>query len=223
MGGEGGAVGEARSIDPRKKNGAGLLLTLFPVVFSAALMAATIPHIWRLSALPINGGPVGGPFHLLTTGGREVTQRSWPGRYLLVYFGYTHCPAACPTALANMEGALDTLGPRAAAVQALFVTFDPARDTRSWLGRYTALFGPRIDGLTGDPRALADAARRYAITYRRVRTGPDPDDYEFDHSSVITLMRPDGTFDRSFAADEDPAQLARDLATALGPRGGPGA
>ena len=199
----------------KKGSRAGLLLTLFPVMFSLGLLLATVPHIWRLSALPINGGPVGGPFHLLATDGRAVTQRSWPGHYLLVYFGYTHCPAACPTALANMEAALDRLGPRGRNVQALFVTFDPARDTPSWLGRYTALFGPRILGLTGTLPALADAARRYAITYRRVTTGPDPDDYEFDHSSVITLMRPDGSFDRSFAADEDPGRLAADLAAAL--------
>ena len=195
-------------------NRAGLLLTLLPVVFSLGLMAATVPHIWRLSALPINGGPVGGPFDLVATDGRAVTQRSWPGDYLLLYFGYTHCPAACPTALANMEAALDRLGPRGRNVQALFVTIDPRRDTASWLGRYTALFGPRILGLTGTPAALADAARRYGIDYRRIRTGPDPDDYEFDHSSVITLMRPDGSFDRSFAGDEDPGQLARDLAAA---------
>ena len=191
-----------------------MLLTLFPVLFSVALVVATVPHLWRQSSIEANG-PVGGPFHLVATDGHDVTERSWPGHYLLVYFGYTHCPAACPTALANMQGALDLLGPKAHAVQPLFITIDPHRDTTAWLGRYTPMFGPRLLGLTGTETEVDDAARRYAISYRVVRTGPEPDDYEMQHSSVITLMRPDGTFAKSFSADEDPAHLARDLAASL--------
>ena len=204
-------VPEKRSSEGGK---AGLLLTLFPVLFSIVLVIATLPHLWRTSSIQL-GGPVGGPFHLVGTDGHAVTERSWPGRFLLVYFGYTHCPAACPTALANMEGALDLLGHKGDAVQALFITIDPRRDTTAWLGRYTPMFGPRLLGLTGSENEVDDAARHDAVSYRVVRTGPDPDDYEMEHSSVITLMRPDGTFSITFRADEDPALLARDIARAL--------
>lgn len=191
-----------------------MLLTLFPVLFSVGLVVAAVPHLWRQASLQASG-PVGGPFELMATDGHAVTERSWPGHYLLVYFGYTHCPAACPTALANMQGALDLLGHKGDAVQPLFITIDPRRDTTAWLGRYTPMFGPRLLGLTGSENEVDDAARHYAISYRVVRTGPDPDDYEMQHSSVITLMRPDGSFARSFSADEDPAHLARDLAASL--------
>ena len=205
-------------MEPQKHGTAGsrtgLLLTLFPVLFSLGLVVATVPHLWRQSALEASG-PVGGPFQLTATDGRAVTERSWPGRFLLVYFGYTHCPAACPTALANMEGALDLLGHRGDTVQALFITIDPHRDTTAWLGRYTPMFGPRLLGLTGTETEVDDAARHYAVAYRVVRTGAATDDYEMEHSSVITLMRPDGKFGASFRADEDPAHLARDIAASL--------
>ena len=193
---------------------AGMLLTLFPVIFSVGLVVATVPRLWRQSSMQA-GGPVGGPFQLVAANGRSVTERSWPGHYLLVYFGYTHCPAACPTALANMQGALDLLGHKADAVQPLFITIDPRRDTTAWLGRYTAMFGPRLLGLTGTENAVDEAARHYAVAYQVVRTGAAPDDYEMQHSSVITLMRPDGTFGHSFSAEEDPAHLAHDLAASL--------
>ena len=195
-------------------NRVGLLLTLFPVLFSVGLVVATVPRLWRESTLQASG-PVGGPFELVATDGHAVTERSWPGHYLLIYFGYTHCPAACPTALANMQGALDLLGPKGRAVQPLFITIDPRRDTPAWLGRYTPMFGPRLLGLTGTEHEVDDAAQRYAISYRVVRTGAAADDYEMEHSSVITLMRPNGTFEHSFSADEDPAHLARDLAASL--------
>ena len=194
---------------------AGLLVPLFPVLFSVVLLAATLPHLWRRAGSLSLDGPVGGPFHLVADDGRHVTDRSWPGRYLLIYFGYTHCPAACPTALNNVAEALNILGRRGDRVQPLFITIDPKRDTKAYLARYTAMFGKRILGLTGTQADLAEAARRYHVSYTEVRTGPDPDDYEFEHTSILWLMWPDGELDTSLPADEDPARLARDIRWAL--------
>src|SRR3546814_8213853 len=79
------------------------------------------------------------------------------GRFLLVYFGYTSCPDVCPTELAKLAAALDSLGTAAAEVQPLFITVDPARDTAALLAGYVAHFHPRLVGLTGTAEQIAAA------------------------------------------------------------------
>ena len=77
---------------------------------------------------------------------------------MLVYFGFTYCPDICPTDLQAMGLALDQLGEAAEAVQPLFITLDPERDTREHLADYVKLFHPRLIGLTGEAAAITAAA-----------------------------------------------------------------
>jgi protein SCO1/2 len=154
---------------------------------------------------------VGGPFSLIDGDGHPVTDQTWRGKYLLVYFGYTFCPDVCPTTLSNVADALDKLGPKADRLQALFITIDPKRDTAPVVKQYAAAFGPRIVGLTGSPEQIAAAAKAYRVYYAEHRTGPGPDDYSMDHSSVLYLMGPDGKFITPVRAD----QTGPEIATAL--------
>src|SRR5947199_2146908 len=89
-------------------------------------------------------GALGGPFTLTATDGRTVTDQTYRGKWVLIYFGYTSCPDACPTALNNMGVALDRLGPEAAALQPVFITVDPKRDTQETLAEYLKSFDPHI-------------------------------------------------------------------------------
>ncbi|MFM8990704.1 MAG: SCO family protein, partial [Alphaproteobacteria bacterium] len=98
---------------------------------------------------------VGGPFSLVDQDGRRVTEASYSGRALAIFFGFTHCPDVCPAALARMEELLDALGPDAARLQPLFVSVDPARDTPAALKEYVAHFSPRIVALTGTEAEVA--------------------------------------------------------------------
>ena len=154
---------------------------------------------------------VGGPFSLIDGDGHPVTDQTWRGKYMLVYFGYTFCPDVCPTTLSNVADAIDKLGPRADRLQALFVTVDPKRDTASVVKQYAAAFSPRITGLTGSPAQIAAAAKAYRVYYAEHRTGTGPDDYSMDHSSVLYLMGPDGRFIAPVRAD----QTGPEIATAL--------
>jgi protein SCO1/2 len=154
---------------------------------------------------------VGGPFTLIDGDGRPVTDQSWHGKYLLVYFGYTFCPDVCPTTLSNVAGALDKMGAKADLVQPLFITVDPRRDTPAVVKQYAAAFGPRIIGLTGSPEQIAAAAKAYRVYYAEHRTGPGPDDYSMDHSSVLYLMGPDGRFIAPVRADENGPEIAAAL------------
>lgn len=158
---------------------------------------------------------IGGPFDLIAGDGRPVTQASWPGKYLLVYFGYTYCPDVCPTTLSNIAGALDDLGAKANELQPLFITVDPARDTPKVLADYTSAFTKRLIGLSGSDEQIAQVAKEYRVYYAKHKTGPGPDDYLMDHSSVIYLMAPDGHLISVLAADQPPASIAEKISKTM--------
>jgi protein SCO1/2 len=154
---------------------------------------------------------VGGPFALSDGDGKPVTDQTWRGKYMLVYFGYTFCPDVCPTTLSNVADAMDKMGAKADRVQPLFITVDPKRDTPAVVKQYAAAFGPRIIGLTGSAEQIAAAAKAYRVYYAEHRTGTGPDDYTMDHSSVLYLMGPDGRFIAPVRADQDGPQIAAAL------------
>jgi protein SCO1 len=88
--------------------------------------------------------------------GAAITEQTYRGKWLVVYFGYTFCPDVCPTTLLDIAQALDALGPRAGAVQGLFITVDPKRDTPEVLTEYVKSFDPRAYelSLVNDPKRL---------------------------------------------------------------------
>jgi protein SCO1/2 len=138
-------------------------------------------------------GRFGGAFALTTHDGRQVSDESFRGRFMLIYFGYTHCPDLCPIDLALIGAALDSLGEAADAIQPLFVSVDPERDTPAVLAPFVASFHKRLIGLTGSEADIAAVARLYRV--HRVRYQPAsaaPGDYAIDHGSLTCLMGGDG-------------------------------
>ena len=182
-------------------------------LIAAVALVAVAAILWLRQ--PMAQASIGGPFALVDSAGRPVTDHAFRGKYMLVYFGYTTCPDVCPTTLADVESALGTLGAKGAAVQPVFISIDPARDTPAVVGPYVANFGTRWIGLTGSAGQVADAARAYRVYYATHRTGPAPGDYTMDHSSILYLMGPDGRFIAPVPADAPPATLAGDIAEHL--------
>jgi protein SCO1/2 len=133
---------------------------------------------------------IGGDFALTTAQGRSVTAASFAGKWLILYFGYTFCPDACPTALNAIAGALAELGPLAAKLQPLFITVDPKRDTPAVIGDYVKAFDPRMLGLYGNAEQTAGAARAFRVYYKIRPLGDG--DYAIDHSSYIYIVDPAG-------------------------------
>lgn len=142
--------------------------------------------------LPIS---FGGPFSLVDQDGAKRTERDFDSRFLLVTFGYTHCPDICPTGLAEIARAIDLLGEQGAGVQPVFITVDPARDTPARLKEYIGAFHPRLIGLTGSEAQVAAAARAYRVHRAKVLL-PEaaPGDYLATHGSMAFLMDRDGEF-----------------------------
>jgi protein SCO1/2 len=167
-------------------------------------------HLWPPS-IGRSAMTIGGPFTLVEGDGTAVTDRTFHGRWLLVYFGYTYCPDICPTTLNELAETLAQLGPLAGRVTPLFITVDPARDTPTVVGKYVKSFDPRIVGLTGTPEQIAAVAREYRVYYKKEPTGKGADDYLMDHSSIIYVMAPDGRYVTLFTGQQKPDQMASRL------------
>jgi protein SCO1/2 len=173
------------------------------IVFVAALMASQ-PHS-QAGTSPVT---IGGPFTLTAPNGTTVTDQTYRGKWLLVFFGYTFCPDTCPTTLNEIAGALQKLGPDAAKLQAIFITIDPERDTPDVMGKYTEGFDRRIVGLTGNQRQIAEVAKEYGAYGVAHTHAAGASDYLVDHSTYIYLMDPQGKFVRGFDAETPADEIA---------------
>ena len=193
---------------------AAALLAGFAILGTGAFVALELHGNPRGAAGTLLGSAIGGPFKLVDQNGRTVTNTDLEGKWLLVYFGYTHCPDACPTALNNIALALDDLGAEKNQVRPVFITIDPARDTSQALKDYVAAFGAPILALTGNDAAIAQAAAEYRVYYaKHPEAGGD---YSMDHTSIIYVMDPKGRFTASFTGEDPPAEMAARLKKLLG-------
>lgn len=178
------------------------------------LGAAWGVHFWREGNVPdpssLAAAAIGGPFELVDHTGAVRRDEAFRGRYMLIYFGFTYCPDACPTALLAMAEALDRVGPLAARVQPILITVDPDRDTPQQLASYVAAVDERLIGLTGTHAQIAAVARAYRVFYRKV-TPPGMSDYLVDHTSLVYLMDPDGKFLAHFSHETPPERMAETL------------
>lgn len=165
-----------------------LLLAL--AVLAALLLGALAAYLLG----PRHDGqalPRGGDFTLTAADG-PVTLEQLRGKVVLLYFGYASCPDVCPTSLALTTGALKTLAPaELERVRVLFISVDPARDTPEKLRQYAGYFHPNIAGVTDSPEAIAAVAARYGAAYR-ITTVQSAAGYVVDHTSVTSVIAPDG-------------------------------
>ncbi len=168
-------------------------------------------------APPLAGASMGGPFTLTSHEGRRVSDAQFAGKYRLVYFGFTYCPDVCPADLAMIGAGLRRFEAdhpaRAARVQPLFITVDPARDTPDVLRRYVAAYHPRLIGLTGSDAEIAAVAREYRIFYERGQpaAGRSPGEYSVNHSRQTVLYGPEGQPIAIVPADQGADAVAAEL------------
>ena len=135
---------------------------------------------------------IGGPFSLVDQTGQPVTQGDLKGKPSLMFFGFTHCPDICPTALFDMTQVYKALGRDGDKVQAYFVSVDPERDTPEIVKEYLSSFDPRIRGLSGTVEDTAAMAALYKVHYQKIPVEGGP--YTMDHSSMIYLFDAQGGF-----------------------------
>lgn len=186
------------------RNAARRALVLRRRVSQAVVAASLLLVVQMLCASPVlstNAVTIGGPFALTAPDGSTVTDRTYRGKWLLVYFGYTSCPDLCPTTLLTIAETLKALGPDAAQTQPLFITLDPQRDTPAIMGEYVQSFDPRIVGLSGSLAEIDVVAQAYGAYVARHEPEAIGGNYTVDHSNAIYLMDTDGVFVRAFDSD----------------------
>jgi protein SCO1 len=152
-----------------------------------------------LSTQFLTGAPVGGSFALTNHHGRDVTDADYRGRFMLIYFGFTHCRAVCPRALARLSGALAALGEFADRIQPLYITVDPVRDTSAVMKAYLQDRYPRFTGLTGTRDQTDRAKQTFRVFAERAADPEDPSGYAMPHSALTYLMGPDGKYVTHFS------------------------
>ena len=164
--------------------------------------------------LPVAGLKIGGPFSLTDHTGKAVTEKDYAGQYKLTYFGFTYCPAICPTELQKISQVIKALEKNepelAVDVQPLFITVDPERDTVSVMKDYVSLFHPKMVGLTGTRPQIDFVSKAYRIFAKRV-DDPEQQDYTMDHSSYVYFMGPDEKPLGIYRMDDDADYIYNDV------------
>ena len=186
------------------------------MIIAAFAVAALALTQWPTKG-PIGSGTalIGGPFTMINQKGETVTEQNFKGHYTVYFIGFTFCPDVCPTEMQVLSAALKELGTDADKIIPVFVSVDPERDTPKIIGEYVSSFDPRLVGLTGSPEQVAAIAKVFHVFYQKVPNPKDPKDYEMDHSSIIYLMGPDGTFIKHFPYSTDAKALASGLKRVL--------
>ena len=140
---------------------------------------------------PLAGAAIGGPFTLTDSNGKTVHWSDFAGKYRIVYFGYTYCPDVCPTDMQRlMQGfaAYKKEHPDLAAqIVPMFISVDPERDTPAKVGEFTHAFSDDLLGLTGTPEQVAQAAKEFAVYYRKDKPNSEGG-YLVNHSTQTYLM-----------------------------------
>lgn len=193
-------------------------------LLSAALCMATVagapgahllrePH--RLAPWPRNAGSP--TFSLVDTRGKPRTLGDYRGQVVVMYFGFLHCPDACPSSLHKLALVVKRLGPVATQVRVLFVTLDPERDSPTLLRRYVSGFDPRFIGLTGTSAQVDQAASSFHVQYARV---PLEGGYTINHSTATLVLDRTGRLRLVGAADATVEDLVHDIRSLAAQRPG---
>ena len=151
---------------------------------------------------------IGGAFRLTNHLGRDVSEKTFLGKYSLVFFGFTYCPDICPVALQNIGAALDMMGSNADKITPIFITTDPERDTVEKVAEFVSRFHKNLVGLTGTVAQVKVATKAYRIYSAKRKNADMPDGYTIDHASIIYLMGPDGKYITHFNHTTPPKAMA---------------
>jgi protein SCO1/2 len=179
------------------------LIAALVVAMGISLAASLYAFLWSRDRAP--------DFTLNGQNGRPFTLSEQRGRVVLLFFGYTHCPDVCPATMANLEHAIASLGPAGQSVEVAFVTVDAARDTPAALGRYAALFGSNVVGLTGSPAALESVYAAYHVFHQDLPRRPGESTYYVAHTSAVYYIDRNGRMRGLGDWTESPAAIENRL------------
>ena len=153
---------------------------------------------------------------LIDQNGIARNEDDFADRPIALFFGFTYCPDVCPTTLTTLASArdnLDSAGINTKALQIIFITVDPERDTPEQLKQYLSLFDANVTGLTGSPDKVRSVLQQFGVYAQK--SGQGDADYLYDHSAAIFLYRGDGSFKGTIVHNEPIAFITEKIKSIL--------
>ncbi|MCC6628642.1 MAG: SCO family protein [Chloroflexi bacterium] len=194
-----------------------LALGLLAIILIAPLawyLWSSVLRPVRFNGLDLQGSKPLPEVTLTGTDGQPVRLGDLQGKLVVLYFGYTFCPDACPMTLAKLAQARAQMGEPAKDVQVVMVTVDPERDTPEVLQHYVTRFDPSFIGLTGRPEEIAAAASTFGVYYKK-NEGSVATGYLVDHTAVAMVVDRGGRLRLILPHELDGGQIASDLKALL--------
>uniref|UniRef100_A0A0N4ZFW5 Thioredoxin domain-containing protein n=1 Tax=Parastrongyloides trichosuri TaxID=131310 RepID=A0A0N4ZFW5_PARTI len=152
---------------------------------------------------------IGGEWELLNTEGKLEGSKDLLGKWVLMYFGFTHCPDICPDEIEKMMSVVENLNKTNPEIPIVpvFISVDPARDTIQRVKEYCAEFSPKLKGFTGSLEQVKKVAKTFRVYHSQ---GPKTaeDDYIVDHTVIMYLIDPNGEFHDYYGQNKTDLEIA---------------
>jgi protein SCO1/2 len=182
------------------------------MVMLIGLLLAACSHTFAgVAPSPIGPAP---DFALIDENGQPFKLSDLRGKWVLLAYGYTHCPDVCPLTLSHLRDVKKTVDPNSDQVQVVFVTIDPERDTpdimQKYVGHFDQQFDHKFKGLSGTPEEIAAAAKPYNVKYEKKETG-SADGYSMAHTAEVYLIDPQFNWRMTFPFGVKAEEIAADL------------
>lgn len=155
---------------------------------------------------------LGRTFKLKDTDGDMRMLSSYRGMMPMVFFGFTQCPAVCPTALARAVKIKKLMGKDGDRLQVIFITLDPERDTPAVLDAYVKTFDPSFVALYGTLEETAATAKEFGVFYEKVPSGST---YTLSHTATSYVYDSRGTLRLGLSHSLSAQECAEDLLTVM--------
>lgn len=185
-------------------------LVVGPLAWRAGNQGPDVFADCRAGAVAGGAASIGGPFSLIDSAGKSVTDADVITGPSLIYFGYTFCPDVCPLDSARNAAAVDILEQQGIIATPIFISVDPKRDTPAVVADFTSRLHPRMIGLTGSEDQVRAASQAYKTYFKANEDGTEY--YLVDHSVFTYLVLPEVGFVEYFGREVSPEQMAEKVA-----------
>lgn len=193
----------------KKTLSVGLGSLLLVVLVALAVFYFAAPATFRGTAY-VEPFPPAPAIELTRAEGQPFRLSDERGRIILLFFGYTSCPDVCPTTMAEMKLVMDKLGGQSGAVEVIFISVDPERDTPEKIQKYVEHFNPNFVGLSGSLEQLQVIWDSYGV-YRSVNQSTSAMGYIVDHTARTLLIDQNGSLRLSYGFQTPVEDIVHDI------------
>lgn len=181
------------------------------IYFALILIIFSLTQCEKRNKIAVANNPfptLGGDFELTDHNGKSFNLKDHRGKIILLFFGYTRCPDACPIAMQRIMNAYNTLDKMVIQqVQPIFVSVDK-NDTPELLKTYISYFDMNAIGLTGSPEKIKEVAKKYGVFYKINTAASSTMDYLIDHTTRTFIIGKNGKIQFLFKHEQTAKELA---------------